>query len=400
MHLGLDFGTSGARACLIDAQQLLVWQHSIVWPDADAAMQPTHWRNALLELIGHIPVAFRATLNAIAVDATSGTVLLTDAAGNPVSPVLPYDAVLAHNPTAKLAWLRQHATGQGAYRLTHQVDYCNGLLLGAVPACDYHNALKSGFDPQQLVWREGVYAPEDLHLLPSIVAPGTLLGHVGPAFSQLTGINSSCQVRAGTTDSIAAFLAASPLTPGSAVTSLGSTLAAKLLSTTPVWSAKYGIYSHRLGTLWLTGGASNSGGAVLRQYFDTATLERLSAELQPERPSGLDYYPLRQPGERFPIHDPTLAPRITPRPGDDRLWLQGLLEGMAQIERLAYERLVALGATPPRQILSTGGGSRNPAWQIIRERIIGLPIQQATHHEAAYGSALLASELPNPLLQN
>ena len=54
-------------------------------------------------------------------------------------------------------------------------------------------------------------------------------------------------------DSIAAFLAADVSEPGAAVTSLGSTLAVKLLSETRVDDADYGIYSHRLGDLWLVG---------------------------------------------------------------------------------------------------------------------------------------------------
>ena len=54
------------------------------------------------------------------------------------------------------------------------------------------------------------------------------------------------------------------------MSSLGSTLAVKLLSATPCDDASRGIYSHRLGDLWLVGGASNVGCAVLReQGFDT-----------------------------------------------------------------------------------------------------------------------------------
>jgi hypothetical protein len=44
-----------------------------------------------------------------------------------------------------------------------------------------------------------------------------------------------------------------------AVTSLGSTLAIKLLSETRIDDARYGLYSHRLGSSWLVGGASNTG---------------------------------------------------------------------------------------------------------------------------------------------
>ena len=54
-------------------------------------------------------------------------------------------------------------------------------------------------------------------------------------------------------DSIAAFFASGLTEPGEAVTSLGSTMAIKMISTTRVDDAAYGIYSHRLGDSWLVG---------------------------------------------------------------------------------------------------------------------------------------------------
>jgi sugar (pentulose or hexulose) kinase len=80
-------------------------------------------------------------------------------------------------------------------------------------------------------------------------------------------IPKDCVIYTGTTDSIAAFLASGANSLGEAVTSLGSTLVLKLLSSQKVDDSNYGIYSHRLGNLWLTGGASNTGGAVLKSFF-------------------------------------------------------------------------------------------------------------------------------------
>ena len=42
-------------------------------------------------------------------------------------------------------------------------------------------------------------------------------------------------------------------------------------------------------------------------------LAALPAGIDPAQPSGLEYYPLPGPGERFPIADPAQAPRETPR---------------------------------------------------------------------------------------
>jgi sugar (pentulose or hexulose) kinase len=175
------------------------------------------------------------------------------------------------------------------------------------------------------------------------------------------------------------------------VTSLGSTLVLKLLSEKRLDAAQFGIYSHRLGRLWLAGGASNSGGAVLRHYFSDTQLDMLSARIDPSQDSGLDYYPLPGPGERFPVNDPTLAPRLAPRPADDARFLHGLLEGMARIEAHGYRLLQELGATPLESVLTAGGGASNRTWTAIRRRVLGVPVLPSLHAEAAYGTALLAA---------
>ena len=63
-------------------------------------------------------------------------------------------------------------------------------------------------------------------------------------------------------DSVAAFVAAGVSQPGEAVTSLGSTLAVKLLSEARVDDAATGVYSHRLGSTWLVGAASIPSSAL------------------------------------------------------------------------------------------------------------------------------------------
>lgn len=90
---------------------------------------------------------------------------------------------------------------------------------------------------------------------------------------------------------------------------MGSTLAIKLLSSTRIEDARFGVYSHRLDDKWLVGGASNTGGAVLRQIFTDEQLVKLSEQINPMEASLLDYYPLQTIGERFPVADPNMAPR-------------------------------------------------------------------------------------------
>ncbi|NEO61261.1 MAG: carbohydrate kinase, partial [Moorea sp. SIO4G2] len=180
--------------------------------------------------------------------------------------------------------------------------------------------------------------------------------------------------------------------PGEAVTSLGSTLVLKLLSTTRLEDAKFGIYSHRLGNLWLTGGASNTGGAVLRHFFTDTELESLSSQIDPEQESPLDYYPLLRPGDRFPINDPELPPRLEPKPDNSVEFLQGILESIARIEARGYSLLQQLGASPLTGVYTAGGGAKNLTWTRIRERQLMVPMLTSLHTAAAYGTALLAKQ--------
>ena len=54
---------------------------------------------------------------------------------------------------------------------------------------------------------------------------------------------------------------------------------------------------------------------MLQQYFSSEQLRTLSGSMTPERSTGLSYYPLLKPGERFPINDPQKQPCLEPRPG-------------------------------------------------------------------------------------
>lgn len=409
VFLGIDFGTTGARAIVIDdAGEVLARSRYDFHGEQSGAM----WRTALFELIAQIPFALRNILRAITINGTSATVLLCDAAGEPLSaPLLYHDSraskeagMLAQvaprnhaaaSPTsglAKLMWLSQQPEFNSAACLAHQADWLGFLLHGKLGVSDYHNTLKSGGDPETLEYPAWLKSLPFATILPRIVEPGAAIGPVSGRIAHHFALPRDCMVRAGTTDSIAAFLAAGAKCPGEAVTSLGSTLVLKLLSEHRVESAQYGVYSHRFGNLWLTGGASNSGGAVLRAYFDDAELQNLSRRIDPQRPSGLDYYPLLQPGERFPFNDPLYPPRLTPRPNDDIIFLHGLLEGIARIEAHGYRLLQELGATPLVSVRSAGGGADNPAFSVIRLRLLGVPMPISCNTEAAYGSALLARD--------
>lgn len=416
IFLGIDFGTSGCRAVAIHADGELLAQTETPF-GADAAADPAQWWQTLTHVLKDLLVTVDCKkVRALAVDGTSATLLLCDTHGRPLTPALLYNDPRAlaqaariaaqapqqtavHGPTsslAKLLWFQDNGLAGPAAHALHQADWIAGRLTGHYGHSDYHNCLKLGYDAERLVWPTWL-ADLDVNttLLPQVHAPGESLGQLHPDAVTLLGLPPETQVCAGTTDGVAAFLAAGAHAPGHSVTSLGSTLVLKLVSDRPVFSPAHGVYSHRLGDRWLTGGASNSGGAVLAQYFSAEELHALTPLLKPDVPTGLDYYPLPDIGERFPLNDPALAPKLSPRPTDRVVFLQGLLEGIARIEARGYELLAELGAPRLTALWTSGGGAQNLAWERLRARRLKVPLHKAHSELAAYGSARLAGGVLN-----
>lgn len=339
-----------------------------------------------------------------------------------------------------LLWQEQKQLQPGEEILAHQSDYCAMHLLydnnkkecgsglqerKRIITSDWHNCLKLGYDVKNLQWPSwlvsclqdsGIKNPYDV--LPSeVISPGKRIGTIAPSIQEKYGLPSNCVVVGGTTDSNAAFFAAIGGTRadyGTAVTSLGSTLAMKLLSQQFCEDADRGVYSHRFPLFdddgvgnndktkeaWLVGGASNVGCLVLRQQdFSNEELVELSKEIDPAKESPLKYYPLTKAGERFPIADSEREPLLTPRPESRKEFLHGILQSISDVEKEGFEVLGDLGASPsrPTMVWSCGGGAKNDMWLKMREIRLstickdGIKVDRAENTEASYGAAILAA---------
>lgn len=407
IFLGIDLGTSGVRGSAIDTRGNELATARIPLPHIQ---QPSDWQHAAFNVIRLLCDQVESEqIQSIAIDGTSGTVMLCDEAGEPCSPALMYND---QSCTEEAAIINRHApedsaargassslakalfllkTDDDAAHICHQADWIAGQLCGRFDISDENNCLKLGYDPVKREWPAWLAGLNvDGTLLPQVYVPATVITTVDKNVAQQLAMPAHCRLVAGTTDSIAAFIATGASEIGEAVTSLGSTLVLKLISKKPVFSSQLGVYSHRLGDTWLAGGASNSGGKALLKYFDQARINEMTPMLEPEAATGLDYYPLTQAGERFPRNDPGLQPILEPRPDDEVKFFQAMLEGIASIEAEGYRALSQLGAPAVTKVFTSGGGSANPAWRKIRELKLGVPVEVAEHNEASYGAALLA----------
>lgn len=408
--LGIDVGTSGVRIAAMGADGAVLSVAAAPMPAPEIAgdrirQDPDIWWTAMTHAFGALA---RKGLDivAIAVDGTSGTIVAIDELGRPLAPASMYndtasapavdrvnraapDQSAARGTTSPLA--RALTIGRRPWKIVHQADWIAGRLSGHFGVSDENNALKTGYDPVRRMWPDWIGETGlDPARLPSVLPAGAAIGSICAEQAAALGLSRSCRIVAGTTDGCAAFLASGADAAGDGVTSLGTTLTIKLLSDAPVFAPHYGVYSHRIGDSWLAGGASNSGGAVIAQFFTPGRVDELTPLLNPREPTGLDYYPLPQPGERFPVCDPRLAPRLEPRPARDATFLQAILEGISAIEALGYRRLAELGAAPLRSIRTVGGGARNSAWAEMRLARLGVAAKPARSQHAAAGAARLA----------
>ena len=424
--LGLDLGTQSVRAIAVSAtgdvlgvgsQRLTSQrdgprheQNPEEWWRAGAAASHT-------AVVGVPPGSIRG----VAVDGTSGTVLLTDRSGRPLTPGLMYDDTRAVEEARrvnevgaavwaslgyrmqpswalpKLLWLlREYPDLLPGARLTHQADFINRRLVGREVSTDSSTALKTGYELVHDTWPHEVLAalgmPEEI--MPGVVRPGTQIGTVTTEAAAMTGIPQGTPVIAGMTDGCAAQIGAGALSMGSWNSVLGTTLVLKGVTQELIRDPLGVVYSHRSpGGGWLPGGASSTGAGVLTARFPGRDLDALSEQAAAREPASVIAYPLVSRGERFPFTAPEAEGFVIGEPNDEIDLYAALLQGVAFIERLCFDYLDMLGAPTNGDLRLTGGGARSRYWCQLRADILGRQVSIPENAEAALGMAVLAASV-------
>jgi sugar (pentulose or hexulose) kinase len=434
--IGVDLGTQSVRAMAVNGSGDVLGSASrplTSHRDGPRHEQdPEQWWRALAEAtreaLRDVPSAQVAGL---AVDATSGTVLLTGPSGRALTPALMYDDRRADAERVneagaavwerlgyrrmqpnwalpKLLWLLRDAPADA--RLAHQSDFVNRRLVGHEVATDLSNALKTGVDLIEERWPLEVFDELGVPagMLPEVVRPGTRLGVVCAAAAGETGIPEGTPVIAGTTDGCAAQLGAGALRPGSWNSVLGTTLVLKGVTKELIHDPLGVVYSHRAPDgSWLPGGASSTGAGVLSRDLPGRDLDALSAEAAARysapgrRPGGPPAvtYPLVSRGERFPFAAPGAEGFTLGDPADDVERYAAILLGAAFVERLCFDYLHLLGAPVDGEIILTGGATKSAYWTQLRADVLGRPVTLRENAEPALGMAVLAGGDPGRLIR-
>ncbi len=399
---GLDFGTSGARISIINFNKELIYSNSVSY--LYGFKNPNSWINSCEKLLDNLPIRVKENLEKLAISGTSGTLTACNLKGDPIGEAIPYNQACndhkillesltpgedhLRTPYSSLAKALKLIDKYGTnILLRHQSDWITGWLLKDWTHGEEGNNLKLGWDLKKESWPKSYLDTSWKKCLPKIIKSGKIIGQVNTELAERLNLNKKLMLISGTTDSNASLIAAG-LGKEDGLTVLGTTIVVKKIIGDPV--KEKGITTHRVSGDWICGGASNAGCGILSKFFSDLEIKELSRQINPAENTTLNLLPLNSKGERFPINNSNLEPILGPRPVSDSLYLHALFEGLAKIELKGWEKLSELTGSVPKKIITIGGGSKNPQWRKIREKIINIPIVSC-NKTTSFGTALLAS---------
>ncbi len=424
--LGIDIGTQGARVVLIDVKGNMVAGSEEAFPlnsQSREEQSPAEWWQACLRslralLVEAEKIISLTDIKAISVTSTSGTVIPLDRHNEHLYNAIMYSdnrsaaqakickqAALEYNSSgytgfnsssglSKMVWFVQNfpAHAQHVAKWVHAADYIIGKLSNCWGITDYTNALKSGYDVENMKWPSYLYneLPLKKEWLPHVVASGTPIGTIAPSLGGEFGLDKNVQVVAGMTDGCASQIASGAVNVGDWNTTIGTTLVVKGVTKVEIKDPEDRLYSHRHPEgYWMPGGASNTGADWVTKEFKE-DLDKLNKEARKIIPTGHIAYPLRQEGERFPF----IAPHARGFEPEHLSTLERFavnMEGVAFVERYAYEMIEQLSGEKVKAVFTAGGASNSDTWLTIRSNVLNLPIYKMKYVTGAVGAAILAA---------
>lgn len=448
LFLGIDVGTGGVRTMAVTeagevaaADSVLFEGEKLVSRQGEHEQAPRDWwravcrtTGAVIEQLSKQYVGVESRIAGVAVDGTSGTLVALDRAGEPLRPALMYNDARSNDEgpglndaagdfcdklgyrfnasfaLTKITWLRRHepAIFDATVRFVHQADFIVEGLTRQPAITDYSNALKTGYDLIEEQWPVWI----DRHLgiterLPTVVAPGSLIGTVSNRAAAETGLPVGLRVVAGATDGTAAFIASGARNVGDYNTTLGTTLVFKGISSRICRDSQGMIYCHKLpGGRWLPGAASNVGTDWIGAMFPGGDVAEMDAAAAQHMPTEALAYPLVRAGERFPFLAADARGFFEPELSETAAHYAACLQGVALVERLGYAVLDAAGDCPSfrlgenetfppvpsrGEVYASGGGSRSDVWMQCRADATRRVLRRPACGESAFGVAVLAA---------
>jgi sugar (pentulose or hexulose) kinase len=217
------------------------------------------------------------------------------------------------------------------------------------------------------------------------------MGTLQEELASIVGLPADLIITTGITDGCASQVASGAVNTGDWNTTIGTTLVVKGVTSQFIADPSGALYCHRHPEgAWMPGGASNTGADWVSSLFGGKDLTALNEAAARLIPTPYLAWPLIQQGERFPFVSPQ-ATGFAPEGVSEEALFTAYMEGVAYIERFAYERVQLLGGGKAKRIFTAGGGSQSDTWLTIRSNVLNLPLCKMKHVSGAAGAAVLAA---------
>jgi xylulokinase len=436
--LGLDVGTGGSRALLVDSSGVV--RYSFTAPHQEMRMLKPLWAEQDPEDWWHAgKLAIQGVIREAAIEGSAikgigltgqmhGLVLL-DKNDKVIRPALIWcdqrsqpqvdfiesklgrpailksiaNPVLTGFTLPKLLWVRDHEPQKFAAirKILLPKDYLRCKLTGEF-ATDVSDASGTAmFDVVNRRWSAEMITGLglDQNHLPTAFESQEITGKVTPAAAAATGLATNTPVVAGAGDQAASAIGNGIVEPGKVSCTIGTSGVVFAFLAKPAYDAggRVHTFCHAVPNAWHLMGVTQGAGLSLQWFrnrfapevaYDDLTAD---ATLSPAGSHGLFWLPYLM-GERTPHLDANARAAwigLTARHQRADL-VRALLEGVCFSQKDGLEIINALGAKP-EQIRLSGGGAKSPFWHqlfadIFAQNVVTLETQEGS----AYGAALLA----------
>lgn len=445
--LGIDVGTSGAKALVIDVQgnvrASVTTFYELASPKPKWSEQNPHdWWEGTCESVRkvlEVEGICGSDVAAVGVTGQMHGLVLLDESGEVLRPAILWNdqrtdaqckeihhrigrdrmieltgkPVLTGFTAPKILWVRDHETEvyDGAAKMLLPKDYVRYRLSGEF-ATDVADASGTSlFDINERRWSDEIFETLELSrtFFPVVYESPEICGNVSVEAAKSTGLTAGTPIVAGAGDQAAEALGCGVVDEGSMAVTIGTSGVVFASTTKPFIDPKGRIhaYCHAMPGMWHVMGVMLSAGGSLQWYRDIfCEEERARAESE-----GVDVYDLLTreasnvsagcegliflpylTGERTPHADPNargvffgLTRRHT-KAHLTRAVIEGITYGLRDLVELAKELEV-----PIESVRISGGGARSERWRQMLADVLDCSVATVNEKQgAAFGAAILA----------
>ena len=443
MFLGIDVGTGGTRAVIIDGSGKVIGaatgEHvAFASPQTGWAEQdPADWWKACQTAVKNALQAAKVTADQVACVGLTGQMhgaVLLDTSGAVIRPSIIWcdqrtedqcreitekigaarlieltcNPALTNFTLTKLLWVREHepANWKRIASVLLPKDYIRFRLTGehAIDVADASGTLM--LDVAHRRWSQEVVDAAGVNpaWLPKLYESIEVSGRLSAEGAKATGLKEGTPVVAGAGDQAAGAVGMGIVRPGAVSATIGTSGVVFAATDRPALDPKGRIHTfcHAIPGRWHVMGVTQAAGLSLRWFrdnFGTVTTDnrdpydRLADEAAkiPAGSDGVLWAPYLM-GERTPHLDPYARAALiglAANHGRGHI-IRAILEGVAFSLRDTFTIFEEMNV-PVRNIRLGGGGARSPLWRQIQADVYAHGVEVVEAEEGgAYGAALLA----------